>query len=116
MIDSSRPSAIRVFGKSMYVFAAGWLIAVAWLWGAGLYQQIYRHGTPPPNYAAGLAIIGGVIPSFFIFLCGKIIGRLAGRAPETRLERREWWHAFWWAFVPNAQLFATVWIMIREGY
>jgi uncharacterized protein involved in response to NO len=110
----STPSQIRVFGKSMYVLAAGWIAAVAWLWLAGVQQHVSRNGAPPPNYA--LDMMGyGVVPAIVIALLGFAIARWTGRAPHPDLERREWWHAFWWSAVPNWLLFTTVWVMIQEG-
>ena len=39
IIDPSAPSAVRVFGKSMHVLAAGWLLATGLLWFATLPQH-----------------------------------------------------------------------------
>ncbi len=108
------PSQIRVFGKSMFVFAAGWVGAVAWLWIAELQQFIRRHGEAPPNYAANTMSVG-FVPAVLITLCGFFVARWTGPAPHSELERREWWHAFWWSFVPNWLLFGTVWVMIQEA-
>lgn len=114
MTASSAPSAIRVFGKSMYLFSVGWVAAVGWLWVAEVQQHLLRRGVPPPNYAMDTAG-GGIAPAALIALCGILINRWAGRAPTPALQRREWWHAFWWALVPNALLFVTVWVMIQEA-
>ena len=46
---------------------------------------------------------------------GSIINRWAGPAPDSTMQRREWWHAFWWSVVPTALLLATVWVMIQES-
>ena len=98
----------------MYVLAAGWVVAVGWLWMAELQQFIRRHCGPPPDYAAA-TMTSGFVPALFIALLGVLVGRWTGRAPEPELERREWWHAFWWSAVPNWLLFMTVWVMIQEG-
>jgi hypothetical protein len=107
-------SAIRVLGKSMHVFAIGWLLTVGWLWIAGIQQHAYRHPERPANYALPLIIIGGIFPALFLAFCGWVIGWLSGRAPDSALNRREWWHAFWWAAFPNALMAVTVEIMIRD--
>ena len=39
VIDPSKPSAVRVLGKSMYVLAVGWFISIGWLWVATLQQH-----------------------------------------------------------------------------
>jgi hypothetical protein len=108
------PSAVRVFGKSMHMFAAGWGVSVAWFWVAQVQQHVLRHGVWPPNYAMS-TVAEGLLPSAFIVLIGLAVDIWAGRAPSTSLGRREWWHAFWWAFMPNALLLITVWVMIQEG-
>jgi len=98
----------------MFVFAAGWIISVGWLWAAGFQQHVWRKGAPPPDYGAPILILG-VVPSIALALTGVAIGRWTGRAPASDLERREWWHAFWWALVPNWLLLTTVWVMINES-
>ncbi len=113
MIDPARPSQIRICGKSMYVFAAGWLIAAVWLWFAGVQQYTLRHYEPPPHYAIRtLAIV--ISPAPFVALTGLLIRRWSGTAPTAALERREWWAGFWWAVVPNWIMFTTVYVMIRD--
>ena len=114
MIDPSVPSAIRVFGKSMYMLALGWFGSVIWLWIAELQQYIYRHDEAPPYYSAG-TVLGAIIPALLIALWGKVIKLFTGKAPSEPLERREWWHAFWWCVVPNVLLLITVWVMIQEA-
>jgi hypothetical protein len=98
----------------MYVLASGWFGSVIWLWVAELQQYIYRHDQAPPYYSAG-TVFGAVIPALLIAFSGKVITFLTGRAPTDVLERREWWHAFWWSAVPNALLLVTVWVMIQEA-
>lgn len=114
MTGRPRTSHIRVLGKSMYVLSAGWIGSVAWLWIAEVQQHMRRHGEAPPSY--GMATLSGaVIPAVAMFVSGLVISRWAGSAPERSLERREWWHAFWWCVVPNLQLIGTAWVMIQEG-
>jgi hypothetical protein len=113
-IDPNAPSAVRVLAKSMHVLAVGWVAAVAWLWGATLQQHFLRHGIAPDNYAMD-TVASGLIPAALIALAGLLITRWAGHAPNKYLQRREWWHAFWWCFVPNALLFITVWVMLQEA-
>ena len=114
MIDPNAPSGIRVFAKSMHVLAAGWVASVAWLWIATLQQYFVRRGLAPDNYAID-TVVSGLIPAVFIALSGIAIARWAGRAPNKYVHRKEWWHAFWWSFVPNALLFITVWVMLQEA-
>lgn len=112
MTDRRKTSHVRVFGKSMYTLSAGWMGAVGWLWIAEVQQHVLRKGLPPPQYALG-TMGGGVLPAVMLALAGLILGRLTGPAPLKSLERREWWHAFWWSAVPNALLLITVWVMIQ---
>ena len=114
MIVPSRPSAVRVFGKSMHTFSAGWVVSVAWLWIAEVQQHLLRQGVAPPNYAAA-TLISGLVPAVLLALAGIALNRWTGPAPDAGLQRREWWHAFWWSFVPNAMLLVTVWVMIQEA-
>ena len=114
IIDPSAPSAVRVLGRSMYVLAWGWALSVGWLWIATVQQHVRRHDTAPPYYAMD-TVAGGAVPALLMALVGWAIARYAGRAPYAELERREWWHGFWWSFVPNALLLVTVWVMIKEG-
>jgi hypothetical protein len=112
--DPNAPSAVRVLGKSMYMLAAGWVASVAWLWIAGIQQHLLRHGTAPEGYSLSTAL-NGLIPAALIAVAGIAIDRWAGHAPNKWLQRREWIHGFWWAFVPNALLLFTVWVMIQEA-
>ena len=114
VIDPNRPSAVRVLGKSMHVLAVGWLGSIGWLWMATLQQSLLRRGTFPPLYALD-TLAGGVVPALLMAAIGWLFAKLAGGAPSSPLERREWWHAFWWSFVPNALLLFTVWVMLQEG-
>jgi len=109
-----KPSSVRVFGKSMHMFAAGWIVSIGWFWFAQMQQHMLRHGAWPPNYGMS-TVAEGLLPSAVIALFGIGVDVLAGRAPTTSLNRREWLHAFWWALAPNALLLLTVWIMIQEG-
>lgn len=110
----ARPSQTRIFGKSIYVFAAGWVISVGWLWIAGLRQHLLRHGAAPPDYGGPFLVLA-IVPALLIALCGRLVTRWTGRAPEPDVERREWWYAFWWAAVPNWLLLTTIWVMIGEA-
>jgi hypothetical protein len=114
LIDPNAPSAVRVFGKSMYVLAAGWVISVAWLWVATLNQHILRRGAAPDYYALD-AMATGLLPAVLMAFAGVVIVRWAGPARHKWVKRREWIHSFWWSFVPNALLFLTVWVMIQEA-
>lgn len=114
IFDPSAPSAVRVLGKSMHVLAAGWALSISWLWIETLQQHFLRHNEPPPNYAMD-TVASGVVPALVMALIGWAIARAAGRAPYRELERREWFHAFWWSIFPNAMLLLTVWVMLQEA-
>jgi hypothetical protein len=114
MSDRIRTSAVRVFGKSMHTLSAGWMAAVAWLWIAEVQQQLLRHGAPPPQYGAR-TLLSGLIPASLLACAGLVCSRWAGAAPTQVVERREWWHAFWWSVIPNALLIGTVWVMLQEA-
>jgi hypothetical protein len=114
MIDPNAPSAIRVLAKSMHVLAAGWVASIAWLWLATLQQHLVRHGLAPADYAFD-TVVSGLIPAIVIALGGVLISRWAGGAPNKYVQRKEWWQAFWWSFVPNALLLVTVWVMLQEA-
>jgi hypothetical protein len=83
------------------------------LWFAAVQQHHVRPGMPPPRDAIEI-IAGGLIPAIAMAAIGWLFARYVGRAPYLELERREWWHALWWSFVPNALLFVTVWLMVLE--
>ena len=114
MTDRARTSHTRVFGKSMFTLSAGWIGAVGWLWVAEIQQHLLRQGAAPPRYAAD-TLASGLIPALCLAATGLVIGRYTGTAPEPTVERREWWHAFWWSAVPNALLFSAAWVMIQEA-
>jgi hypothetical protein len=114
MLAAPRPSAVRVFGKSMHTFAAGWIVSVVWLWVAEIQQHILRQGVAPPAYGLN-TLFSGLIPAVLIALVGRMINRWAGPAPTDAAQRREWWHAFWWSVVPTGLLLGTVWVMIQEA-
>lgn len=114
MIAQPSTSAVRVFGKSMHTFSAGWVAAVGWLWIAQVQQHMLREGGPPPGYAIDTVVMG-LIPAILIACAGMLINRWTGPAPDATMQRREWWHAFLWSLVPNLLLLTTVWIMIQEA-
>ena len=110
MADPTAPSSVRVFAKSLYVLAAGWLLSVAWLWTAGVRQSLARTGHWPAGYDVG-TLGGGVIPAVLLVFMALGLRRVSGRAAAWA-ERQEWHHAFWWSLVPNLLLLATVWVLI----
>lgn len=114
MTGGARTSQIRVFGKSMYTLAAGWIGAIGWLWLAEMQLHLQRHGVPPPEHGVRTLALG-VPTALLLALGGWAIGRMAGRAPDPRIEQREWWYSVLWSAVPNALLFFTVWVMIQEA-
>jgi hypothetical protein len=113
MTDFSEPSSVRVFGKSLHWLAAGWMAAIWWLWLASLNQALVRRGVMPENYGASI-LVAGLLSALAIEFVAILFGRWTGRAPRPGLERREWRIAFWWAAVPNALLFLTVYVMIES--
>ena len=114
VIDPNAPSGIRVLAKSMHVLAAGWVVSIVLLWLATLQQHVVRHGLAPTGYAVD-TVFSGLIPAVVIAISGALISRWAGCAPNKYVNRKEWWHAFWWSFVPNALQLFTVWVMLQEG-
>lgn len=112
IIDPSAPSAVRVFGKSMHVLAAGWLLATGLLWFATLPQ--HQLGTGVALSLDWMETVSGVLPAVALAAIGWAFARVAGRAPYIELQRREWWHACWWSLIPIAMLLATVWLIVRE--
>jgi hypothetical protein len=114
MIAPPRTSAVRIFGKSLHTFTAGWILSVAWLWVAEIQQHLLREGAPPSGYAMSTLIVG-LIPAILIAFVGHTINRWAGPSPDNASKRREWWHASLWSVVPTALLLATVWVMIQEA-
>ena len=98
----------------MHTLSAGWLVSVTWLWIAEIQQHLLRMGTVPPYYGAA-TIVSGAVPAVLLAWTGVVVNRWAGPPVTPDLERREWWHAFWWSFVPNLLLLLTVWVMIQEA-
>jgi hypothetical protein len=111
IIDPSAPSSVRVFGKSMHVLAAGWVLAIGWLWLDALQQHQFRTGVPFDLLGA----VSGLLPALVLGAIGWTFARVAGRAPYVELQRREWWHACWWSLVPVAMLLVTVWLIVQEA-
>ncbi len=108
---SHRPSAVRIFGKSLRVLAIGWALAVAWLWFAEMRQHIRRHEVLPPNYAAA-TLAAGTVATLALEALALAFMRWTGAADTHALQRREWIHAFWWALFPNAMLLYAAYVMI----
>jgi hypothetical protein len=112
MTDFSDPSSVRVFGKSLHWLAAGWTVAIWWLWLASLNQSLQRRGVMPDYYGASI-LVAGLLSALAIEVVAIMFVRWTGRAPRPPLERREWRIAFWWSAVPNALLLLTVYVMIE---
>lgn len=111
MRDTTRPSGVRVFCKSLHMLAGGWAASVLWLWLVGLRQHVDRFGTAPADLAMPLVIVGAV-PAVALGLIARSFGRLAGVSATTVEDAREWRHAFWWALLPNLFLLATAYLLI----
>jgi hypothetical protein len=112
MADPAAPSSLRVFGKSLFVLAGGWLTSVAWLWVASVNQSLYRFGFWPDYYGAGM-LAAGVVPALLLAGLAMAMRRATG-CGGARAERVEWRHAFWWSLMPNVLLLLTVWVLIRS--
>jgi hypothetical protein len=110
--DPSKPSGVRVLGRSLFVLAAGWTAAVLWLWIEALQQHVWLFGAPPSLYGVH-GIIVRLLPAITLALAGWMVGRVVGSAPYRELEWREWRHACGWALVPNALVLSTAWIILN---
>lgn len=111
MTDTSYPSGVRVFGKSLYMLAGGWAASIFWLWLVGVRQHVDRFGTVPDDVAMPL-LLAGALPALALGLLARGVGRRAGIAPTAPEDTREWRHAFWWALFPNVFLLATAYLLI----
>lgn len=111
MSDTSQPSGVRIFGKSLHVLGVGWAISILWLWLAGVRQHVYRFGTVPDDFAVSL-LVAAAIPALALSLLARAFGRMTGRAPTEAQEKREWEHAFWWSLFPNVCLLLAAYLMI----
>ena len=114
MTDTSHPSAVRVFGKSLYMLAGGWAASILWLWLVGLRQHVDRFGTTPDDFAVSL-LIAGAVPMLALALLARTFGKLTGVAATAVQEKHEWRHAFWWALFPNVFLLSTAYLLIFGG-
>jgi hypothetical protein len=109
------PSSVRVFGKSLYVLAAGWIVAVGWLWVAAVRQSLSRQDAWPDGYGLSM-LVAGALPALALVGLARWLGRLSQPTPNAREDRREWRHAFWWSLVPNVMLLITAWLMIQAAW
>lgn len=108
---NARHSHVRVFAKSVHVLAAGWVLAVAWLWMAELRQHVRRHEVLPPDY--GMAtLVTGTISAVALEVLAVLFVKWVGGAASAEIQRREWHHAFWWAAFPNLLLLYTAYLLI----
>jgi hypothetical protein len=114
MTDTSHPSGVRVFGKSLYMLAGGWAASIVWLWLVGLRQHVVRFGTPPDDFALSL-LIAAAIPALALALLAHSFAKLTGGAANAVQEKHEWRHAFLWALFPNLFLLATAYTLIFGG-
>lgn len=109
------PSSVRVFAKSLHVLAAGWIVAVGWLWLAGVRQSLARHGAWPDEDALSILAAGG-LPALALAATARWLGRAYRPAANAREDRREWHHAFWWSVVPIVMLLLAAWLMIQAAW
>lgn len=110
-----RPSHLRIFAKSLHVLAVGWVLAVAWLWMAGLRQHVRRHDVLPDDFGIG-TLITGTVSAVVIEVLAILFVRWTGSAASAPIQRREWHHAFWWAAFPNLLILYTVYLLIFGVY
>lgn len=108
---TERHSHVRVFGKSLHLLAAGWLLSVGWLWAAEIRQHIRRHDQVPPDFAMA-TLLTGTISAILLEMLAVLVVRWTGSASTPTLQRKEWHHAFWWSAFPNVMLLYTVYILI----
>jgi hypothetical protein len=108
---SHNPSHVRVFGKSLHLLAAGWTVAIAWLWVAELRQHVRRHDVLPPDFGMATAITG-TLAAILLEALAILVVRWTGSAATQALQRREWHHAFWWSVFPNLMLLYTVYLLV----
>jgi len=76
ILDPNAPSAVRVFGKSMYLLAAGWIASVGWMWLFTVRQHVVRRGVAPAD--VGVEAVGrgtlqyrDILPLRVVALCGR---------------------------------------------
>jgi hypothetical protein len=112
IIDPSKPSGIRVFGKSLFMLAAGWGLAVAALAQSAVRPEVFGLSLWPSIHPLDTIALG-IVPALLMVLGGWAWGRITGRAPYRELELREWRHAFGWCIVPNTMLLATTWLILN---
>ena len=106
-----RHSHVRVFGKSLHLLAAGWLVSMGWLWLDEIRLHIRRHDVVPPDYALA-TLLTGTLSAIVLEVLALLVVRWTGHAATPALQRREWHHAFWWSAFPNVLLLYTVYILI----
>jgi hypothetical protein len=107
-------SSMRVLGKSLHLLAAGWTVAVVWLWMCELRQHIRRHDVLPPDYAVA-TLITGTVAALILEAIAYLFVRWTGSAALRTVERREWHHAFWWSAFPNVMLLYAVYLTVFGG-
>jgi len=104
-------SGVRIFGKSLHWLAAGWLIALAWLWVAQIQRGWLLEPEAATNYHPDI-IIAAVVPALLFEVIALVWAKLSGPAPAPHIGRREWLDAFLWSFFPNFMILYTVHLMI----
>jgi hypothetical protein len=108
---TAKHSHVRVFGKSLHLLAAGWMVSVGWIWLAEIRQFVRRHDATPPDLAV-TTLLTGAMSAVVLEVLAYLFVRWTGSASTPGLQRREWHHAFWWAAFPNLMLLYTVYILI----
>jgi hypothetical protein len=114
ILDPSKPSGVRVFGRSMYMVAAGWTVAVGWLWLGSVQPHGWLFGAAAPVQGIVAAIVR-LLPALVLVAAGWTVGHFSGRAKYRELNWREWRHACGWALVPNGMVLATVWMILNSA-
>jgi len=104
-------SSARVFGKSLHWLAAGWTIAVVWLYAAQIQRGWLIDPLLPTNYHAE-TLLEGLLPAVVVEIMAIMSSLLTGPAPTRALERREWVHAFVWSLFPNVMVLYTVYLIV----
>ena len=104
-------SSARVFGKSLHWLAAGWTVAVVWLYVAQMQRGWLLDPLLPTNYHVE-TLLEGLLPAVLVEIMGIVSGLLTGPAPTRSLERHEWLQAFVWSLFPNVMVLYTVYLIV----
>ena len=109
-----RPSAVRVFAKSLYVLAATWLGTVGILLASQIRHAARLDPTAPFDWHPGTIAVG-IVPTALIALSALGMERWAVAVHGQEDQHREWVHALWWSLLPMVMLIETVYLLLWPG-